>query len=467
MSEEVLSGQNAAGGYIAQAEQGSSASVTVKQTVYQFVQPRPVDSTLLTKAQDKLASMPLESIPEISLLPEGSQIPFNPNSLFVGRKNDLKALASNLQVNKSTVSEKVETAVISGPGGIGKTQLASEFVHRYGQYFLGGVFWLSFANQQAIPAEIAECGTTIGLEMRLDFNSLTLDDQVRLVLSAWQSSLPRLLVFDNCENEMLLNKWRPRTGSCRVIVTSRQSDWSLELGIKRVSLEILKREESIELLTKYRPNLITVNLEPIAHELGDLPLAIHMAGSFLHTYRNSTLGEPQNYLKQLRHMTPLQHPSLQEEGLTYSTGHIQDVGKTFALSYDQLDKTNPIDKIALDLLSSTIYFAPGELIPRDLLKMTLGSNNIGMAEELRIENALGRLVSLGLIENQKNNTLYLHRLLVQFLQTRLELVGTEVKANVEKAIFETALKAKQCRLSNGNARATTSLTFHYQCLTTT
>jgi hypothetical protein len=28
-------------------------------------------------------------------------------------------------------------------GGIGKTQLAAEVAHRYGQYFAGGVFWRS------------------------------------------------------------------------------------------------------------------------------------------------------------------------------------------------------------------------------------------------------------------------------------------------------------------------------------
>lgn len=51
-----------------------------------------------------------------------------------------------------------QVATATGLGGIGKTQLASELVHRYGRFFAGGVFWLSFADPEAVPAGIAGCG---------------------------------------------------------------------------------------------------------------------------------------------------------------------------------------------------------------------------------------------------------------------------------------------------------------------
>jgi hypothetical protein len=55
---------------------------------------------------------------------------------------------------------------------MGKTQLASEFVHRYGSYFAGGVFWLSFADAEAVPAEIDACRTALGQEVPLNMESL-------------------------------------------------------------------------------------------------------------------------------------------------------------------------------------------------------------------------------------------------------------------------------------------------------
>ena len=124
-------------------------------------------------------------------------------------------------------------------GGIGKTQLACEFAYRYGQYFAGGVFWLGCADPAAIPAEIATCGR--GLNLHPDFTGLPLDGQVALVAAAWHSELPRLLIFDNCEDEAVLEDWVPRGGGCRVLVTARRGTWRPELGVQAIALGILTR----------------------------------------------------------------------------------------------------------------------------------------------------------------------------------------------------------------------------------
>jgi hypothetical protein len=52
----------------------------------------------------------------------------------------LKALAAALKPHAGTA------AITTGIGGVGKTQLAAEFAYRYGQFFAGGVFWISFAD---------------------------------------------------------------------------------------------------------------------------------------------------------------------------------------------------------------------------------------------------------------------------------------------------------------------------------
>ncbi len=77
-----------------------------------------------------------------------------------------------------------QTAAATGLGGIGKAQLASEFVHRYGRYFEGGVFWLSFGAPDSIPAEIAACGGAGALDLRPDLANLPLGEQVALVSAA-------------------------------------------------------------------------------------------------------------------------------------------------------------------------------------------------------------------------------------------------------------------------------------------
>src|SRR5262249_21353367 len=100
-------------------------------------------------ATDKLFYLPLETIPEPSPLPPGSLIPLAPNPSFVGRENELRNLVQLLKVGAvATVTASGNVAAATGLGGLGKTQLAAEFAHRYGRFFEGGVFWLSFANAE-------------------------------------------------------------------------------------------------------------------------------------------------------------------------------------------------------------------------------------------------------------------------------------------------------------------------------
>ena len=246
MAEPGSNAQSADGSYIAQAASGGTAIVKV----YQTAAPAAITPEQLAAATRRLQELPLDVIPAPAALPAGSHMPLARNALFVGREADLKALAGALKAGDTAAVGQI--AAVTGLGGIGKTQLASEFVHRYGQYFQGGVFWLGFADPEAVPAEIATCGGIGGMKLRDDFGSLSLNDQVQLVAAEWQGPLPRLLVFDNCEDEALLASWRPRAGGCRVLATSRREVWSSHLGVHALPLGVLARPESLALLGRLR-----------------------------------------------------------------------------------------------------------------------------------------------------------------------------------------------------------------------
>ncbi|MBV7331408.1 hypothetical protein KFU94_24860 [Chloroflexi bacterium TSY] len=302
------------------------------------------------------ALLPIEDIPAPSALPAGSIMPLSKNPLFVGREQDLRSLAQTLNFSDAAAVSQVETAATTGLGGIGKTQLACEFVHRYGQFFSGGVFWLSFDNADSIPAEIAACGGVGALDLRPNFGQYSLNEQARLVQAAWREPIPRLLIFDNCEQLELLTRWRPTSGGCRIIVTSRRGDWEPTLGVKMLALGVLSRAESLSLLLSHCPGADEEIVDAIAEELGDLPLALHLAGSHLRRYPRIA---PAVYLEQLRDPQLLHHSSMQGEGFS-PTGHIQHVGRTFALSYDRLNPQNETDARAIKLLVHAAHFAPGE-----------------------------------------------------------------------------------------------------------
>ena len=75
--------------------------------------------------------------------------------MFTGREEDLQALDREI-VGGSVVA--VGQVALTGMGGIGKTQLAVEYVYRHGHRYSGGVHWLSFADPAAVPAEVVACG---------------------------------------------------------------------------------------------------------------------------------------------------------------------------------------------------------------------------------------------------------------------------------------------------------------------
>jgi tetratricopeptide (TPR) repeat protein len=423
-------------------------------TVVQELTGRSIDSPVTSEP-----AFPLDAPPTPAPLPPGSRMPLARNPLFVGREADLLRLARALR-GGGTAAIGPQAAVATGLGGIGKTQLACEFVHRYGQFFAGGVFWLSCAEPEAIAAEVAACGQ--GLPMPAGFASLSLNEQVQLVQRAWQEPLPRLLVFDNCEAETLLAQWRPPHGGCRVLLTSRRLQWDATLGVHVLPLNVLARPESIALLRQYHPDLAEddAGLSSIAANLGDLPLALHLAGSFLARYRDAVT--PSAYLAQLQQPGWLEHPSLQGWKLTRDTSptlHEQHVARTFALSYERLDARDTTDALALALLARAACFAPGEPIPRDVLLATLSQDADNPDATLAREDALRRLYGLGLLERAASGAVRLHRLLAAFVQSAHS--DPEAQTVVEQTILTTASRLNAA----GDPRPLLALEVHLRAVT--
>ncbi|RIK42312.1 MAG: hypothetical protein DCC57_18435, partial [Chloroflexi bacterium] len=376
-------------------------------------------------------SLPLDDLPPVGPLPPGSRMPLARNPLFVGRRADLLRLAAALSAHGTAAISQGETAAATGLGGIGKTQLASEFVHRYARFFAGGVFWLSFESGDAVAGEVAACGGAGGLELRPDFAQRSLDEQVRLVQAAWQQPMPRLLVFDNCEEPGLLARWRPTSGGCRVLITSRRHDWDLALGVQMQPLAVLSRAESVALLRRHRVDAPPAVLEAIAAELGDLPLALHLAGSYLHRYARVLSAE--QYLHHLRDPTRPAHVSLQTGGAS-PTGHVQHVARSFGLSYDRLDERTPLDAWARRLLIHLGCLAPGEAAPYSLPAATLGLDLNQLEAALQMEDGVARLLELGLVGVDEMHALRLHRLLGDFVRRRAGAAWPAAQAQVEAAV---------------------------------
>lgn len=384
------------------------------------------------------------ALPDVAPLPAPSRMPWPPNPLFEGRSEMLGALATMLGSSRDA-SSGARTVAITGPGGVGKTQLAVELVHRYGRRFDGGVFWLDFATASTVPREVAACGAQ--LVPWPDFTELPLAQQHRKVRELWHSGAPRLLVFDGCEDPALLTTWRPTTGGCRILLTSRRQNWDPTLGVETLPLPPLSPAASIVLLRRFRPDLASAHpqLKELANLLGGLPLALHLAGSYLHTYRHLE-GALNRYMESLR-TDPFSATAAADgdPNPPLPTGHEHDLLRTFAASHCQLQHGRPADDLARALLANASHLAVEAPIPRGLLWATVPSTEGG---EKAAEDALHRLTDLGLLTDQgSGSALLIHPLIAAFVRRIEPSAATRAAAErVEMTLLSMA------RRINGEAR---------------
>ncbi len=361
-------------------------------------------------------------------LPSNAFVPYRRNADFVGREVALVQIAEQLLLPQPEGNKTPPVVAITGMGGLGKSQLAVEFAYRYGRYFAGGVYWMSFANPDNVAEEVAVIGSERGMRLYKDADKLTLTDRVQRVQRIWQEATPRLLIFDNCESETLLTEWLPVTGGCSVLLTSQRAIWDRQFHVHTQPLTTLSTTESVSLLQKMVPRLTAEDAQRIAAEVGHLPLALHLAGSFLARYIRVSADR---YLQELKKKSTVAHASLKGLGSSPSpTGHELDVARTFALNWDQLNTQNPIDQMARHLMMAAACFAPGEPIPQTWLLHAFLEDDADFEAELLVEDGLFRLIDLGFLERSTQNSVIMHRLLSAFTQARSSDV-IEARTTVE------------------------------------
>ncbi|MEV4350264.1 FxSxx-COOH system tetratricopeptide repeat protein [Actinoplanes sp. NPDC049596] len=191
------------------------------------------------------------------------------NPDFTGRETMLVDLNGAL-IGKSQVSVLPQT--LHGLGGVGKTQLAVEYVYRFvDQYDL--VWWIPAEQPPAVLSSLARLGA------RLDVpESDDLQQTVASVLDALAATPLRwLLVYDNADQPDELVRFVPTAGG-HVIITSRNQEWG-RIG-DALEVDVFDRPESIELIRKRGTGISEEDADRLAEKLGDLPLALEQAATW-------------------------------------------------------------------------------------------------------------------------------------------------------------------------------------------
>ncbi|MEU7971395.1 FxSxx-COOH system tetratricopeptide repeat protein [Micromonospora sp. NPDC049089] len=256
--------------------------------------------------------------------------PRNPD--FTGRDAVLVSLRRRLQSGGAAVVQ-----ALRGLGGVGKTQIAVEYAHRFATAY-DVVWWISAEDSSLIGEQLLALGVELGLVKHGDDVSAAAP-----VVKAHLRGRERwLLVFDNAEDPSGLREWLPG-GPGHVIITSRASGWEHLAAV--VSVDVMARVEAVALLRNHHSDLDESEAEELAQALGDLPLALAQAAGFL----AETATSVNEYL----------HLLTEHSGAVLSEGRTGDYPRPLAaaieLSTAQLAATDPV---ALGILRVCAFFAP-------------------------------------------------------------------------------------------------------------
>jgi tetratricopeptide (TPR) repeat protein/Mrp family chromosome partitioning ATPase len=332
-------------------------------------------------------------------LPKIDEAP-TPNKLFTGREEDLRKLREQLR----DYGVAARPVALQGLGGVGKTQIALEYVNRFRtDYDL--VFWIPSGQPQFIDASIIDLADRIQAHFDVVIPTVAPAETVRAVLQVLSDgrSVPRwLLVFDNAEDIPAIRPYIPLTGG-HVLITSRTRDWPEQAGAEPLAIDLFEPQESVAHLQRRVPSIARQEADEVAAALGNLPLGVAAAGAWL----AETGQTVPDYLVQLKSR------AAKALAASYLSDYQQPVSEAWDLSLRLLRERSPAAARLFELCSTMASGISLEILHSTAMASVLEPFDPAMAEPELIGKAIREIDKLALIKLDRNSAEVQVHLLVQ------------------------------------------------------
>ncbi|HLC16886.1 MAG TPA: toll/interleukin-1 receptor domain-containing protein [Thermodesulfovibrionia bacterium] len=340
-------------------------------------------------------------MPQACPLPDKHRLPyFSIGQRFVGRESEIWAIHDTLSRAKTAVIDSV--GVVMGVGGIGKSQLAIEYAHRFGCDYLGGVFWVdSERGRFALIEQVAE---PAGL--KIDGKLKEQEQVTELWTKLSHDSRAILIILDSFPENTPLRSWLPAAGNIHTLVTTRRRDLTYYTAL---SLNFLSVAQGIELLNKGNRQFGN-EAKPLVTALGGLPLALELVRNFLNRRQNMTVRMFLNEMKRIGDIKALDYAAKNYSD-ELPNGHVKEITATFEISWTQ---ASPASQEILQILS---LLAPVS-VPRRLIRKIMQTQSENLIDD-PIEESISELHSLSLIELDETSDPKVHRLMLAFAKTKI------------------------------------------------
>jgi len=243
--------------------------------------------------------------------------PRNPG--FIGREELLSRIRAGLLAGDRTAVQALQ-----GIGGVGKTQLAVEYAHRFADGY-DVMWWISADQAGLIGSQLAELGENLGC---VEPGTGLTDAARQATLAELRRRGQWLLVFDNAESPVDLAPWLPG-GNGHVLITSRSRRWA-EIAVP-VEVDVLIRAESVAILRTRVSWLSEADAEKVAAALGDLPLGVTQASGYM-----TDTGTPADV-----YLSALETRAGQVLDLGQPSSYQQSLSAATELAFDRLEHDDP------------------------------------------------------------------------------------------------------------------------------
>jgi len=400
----------------------SERTNNVQALIEAAVEANPRNAQLLQLKQDATGwfepvAVTKPATSEATRLPSVWNVPLRRNPNFTGRDVQLEGIHSAFSSN--TPGSCVH--VVSGLGGVGKTQLATEYAYRYSADY-DVVWWVRSEEPVSLTTDYA------GLAAALELPEAQAADQREAMQAVlrWLSGNRRwLVVLDNATDYATVRDYLPAGESGHVLITSRYATWG-RLGASE-NLPVLSTEEAVAFLLRRTGQQDEAAAAKLAEELGYLPLALEQAGAYMEETGRSLPGYLALYANRQRDLLKRGKPD----------GDYPDtVLTTWQISFEEAGKVAG----AAELLNLCAYLAPnaiplglisagGEMLPDTLSDVA--------ADELSLDDAVAALRRYSLVQIE-DGKLDVHRMVQAVVRDRLDAAGQEMWAEAAVRLVNNA-----------------------------
>ena len=297
----------------------------------------PIDtSTYHTlKQTQKLLEETEEQLCHLKKAQEGTWWKVDSNvATFIGRELELEDIHNKIN-NQST---GIIGVVFYGLGGVGKTEMAIRYCHKYSNEYDNAI-WINGDSTRTIESSFVE------LAKYLEISEKGSIDTVLKKVYDFFSARRTLYVFDNIDTFELVVTYFPQLSPAArkptILITSQNDNWGNNLITHNVN--VFSEESAVNLI---KSQLCTVGIDcTLAHDLAKkmqyLPLALQQCISYIRKHRTAI----KDYILYFdRNFTKIFETPLTGTGINYH----KTILTVWKIALQKLEDTN--ESIAIDII---------------------------------------------------------------------------------------------------------------------